>query len=150
MKVDLTPQAGDEKARATLVEFFRHVEEGHRGAKISPLLRSIRGRFENALPAIERRAWNNGFEAGLERGRDEGKSEGFSAGYDFGRGDGVRVGHEQGYKTGYEQGLIALEASIRSHMADGHQPPKDDAACFLCMQEAEAQADTRAAEVANM
>lgn len=54
---------GDAKARAGFLKFMRELDASHKGTKVSPLIRSVRGRFENALPAIEAEA------ARLERER---------------------------------------------------------------------------------
>lgn len=60
---DTEPLKGDAKGREQFLLFMRNLDNGHKGAKISPLIRSIRGRFENALPHIENEA------ARLERER---------------------------------------------------------------------------------
>lgn len=59
---------GDEKAKENLLTFVRHLDQESRGSKISPLLRSVRGRIENALPAIERMAYAKGLGLGVKQG----------------------------------------------------------------------------------
>lgn len=47
---------GDAKARQNLLDFVRQLDKSSRSGPQGQTMRSIRGRIENALPAIERDA----------------------------------------------------------------------------------------------
>lgn len=47
---------GDAKGQANFMKFMRDLDASNKRNQISPLIRSIRGRFENALPHIQREA----------------------------------------------------------------------------------------------
>jgi hypothetical protein len=101
----ITQLHGDEAARKNLLDFVRHLDQESKGAKISPLLRSVRGRIENALPAIERMAYSKGWAAGHEAGAQQGYQHGYDAGRDAGYEDSQedrKLAYDEGHEAGYK------------------------------------------------